>query len=364
VRLAEKVLADGAADMVAMTRAHIADPFHVEKVRQGRDREIIRCVGANFCAARARDGLEVTCMMNPATGRERRWGVGTLVPAQTALRVAVVGGGPAGMKAAAIAARRGHEVILIERDEKLGGHTRLLATLPGRSDWALVADNLSREMETAGVDIRTAINAAPGLLRELEVDVIICATGARWDRTGYTPRRPSVAVVPGADTDHVYDLGSATSAVATDPAALGSRVLIFDDTGSYWPLGLAQLLAQASAAVTLVTPHLHQGDELVATLELGNVMPILMQSGVRVLAQHFLDEIADSTVTISDIWTGRQQRLENISSIVLCGLRVPDDDLYWQLHGSKAQIQRLGDALAPRSSAAVIYEGEEFARSL
>lgn len=101
--VAEQIIADGAADMVAMTRAQMADPFLVAKAREGRDKEIIKCVGANECVARLFDNREVICMMNPTAGRERQWGHGTLkrVSKDAAKKIVVVGGGLAGMKAAA-----------------------------------------------------------------------------------------------------------------------------------------------------------------------------------------------------------------------------------------------------------------------
>src|SRR5262249_22790481 len=123
VRMADQILADGAADMVAMTRAHMADPFIVTKSREGREDEITRCVGANVCVSRLIDNVDVTCVLNPSMGRERQWGDGTLqvVTLEERRKITIVGGGPAGLKCAATAAKRGHAVTLYEQTQELGG---------------------------------------------------------------------------------------------------------------------------------------------------------------------------------------------------------------------------------------------------
>ena len=154
---AERVIADGAADMVAMVRAHLADPFLVAKTREGREQEIVRCAGTNECMAAPAKGRQVTCVVNPAAGRERDWGEGTLRPAADPKRITVVGGGPAGMRAAGVAARRGHEVTLVERATQLGGHLDLLRRLPTRGDWRKVIDDLAAVIERSGVEVRLGV---------------------------------------------------------------------------------------------------------------------------------------------------------------------------------------------------------------
>jgi NADPH-dependent 2,4-dienoyl-CoA reductase/sulfur reductase-like enzyme len=186
VRMAEKILADGAADMVAMTRAHMADPFIVTKSREGRDDEITRCVGANVCVSRLIDNVDVTCVLNPAMGREQQWGEGTLemVSPEEKRKIAIVGGGPAGLKCAAVAAKRGHMVTLYEEARELGGHLNLLKRLPTRQGWQGAVDNLTRPLAKVGVHVRLGTTATPTLLLQEKWDVIVCATGASYDRTG------------------------------------------------------------------------------------------------------------------------------------------------------------------------------------
>ena len=131
---AEGILAEGEADGISLVRALIADPDWVEKAASGRANEIRRCTGSNqSCYGNLINGMPVTCVQNPAVGREAELGSGTLGPAAVAKRVVVVGGGPAGLEAAWVAAARGHEVVLLEQADELGGRIRLAAQLPGRS---------------------------------------------------------------------------------------------------------------------------------------------------------------------------------------------------------------------------------------
>jgi len=245
LRLAEQIVKDGAADMVAMARAHMADPFLVTKVREGREKELIRCVGANECVNRLFQNREVICVMNPTAGRERQWGHGTLkmVSKDEAKKIVVVGGGPAGMKAAAVASKRGHQVTLWEQEKEPGGHLNLLKQLPTRAEWHTAIDNLTREMEGGGVKMRLGMTATAELLQQEHPDAVVCATGSHYDSGGLSPYRPDRETIPGSDQENVMDVSTATKRALANPTSLGKRVVILDETGGYLPLGLAEVLA-------------------------------------------------------------------------------------------------------------------------
>lgn len=366
IRMAEKALADGAADMVAMTRMHVADPFFIRKLREGRESEIIECVGANECVARAFDNREVICAMNPITGRERKWGDGTLVPVDAAERkkVAVVGGGPAGMKCASVAARRGHEVTLFEREAELGGHLAQLKHLPTRAGWGIAISNLEREMRATGVDVRVGEAASAETLAALGCDALIVATGATWDATGFSLARAERDGIPGASGDRVLDLGTALRCAREDPTSLGKRIVVIDESSLYEPLGLAEVLAQAGADVEVVSPELFIGSDVARHLEMPHLYPRLAKLGVRLTAQHFVERIDDRSVAIYSIWGGGERVLEGVDTVVISMGRTPREDLYRELEETGAVVHRIGDALAPRHTAAVIYEGEELGRAI
>lgn len=366
VRMAEQILADGAADMVAMTRAHMADPFIVTKSREGREDEVTRCIGANVCVSRLIDNVDVTCVLNPSMGRERQWGDGTLqaVTPEERRKIAIVGGGPAGLKCAAIAAKRGHTVTLYEQAHELGGHLNLLKQLPTRQGWQGAIDNLTRPLVKAGVDVRLGTTITTALLLQEKPDVIVCATGSSYDRTGYSPYRPERESIPGVAQKHVLDVATATRQALADPQSLGKRVLIVDETDAYLALGLAEVLARAGIQVEVVTPHLFVGEDTLKTLEMPHLFPRLKAAGVRLTAQQFVEKIEANGVEVYDIWGGERRTID-VDTVVLAMMRSPNDALFQDIRQNfKKELYRIGDAVAPRKLEAVIYEGEKLGREI
>jgi hypothetical protein len=316
--MAAQAVADGAADVVAMTRAHLADPQLVRK----RGQETTRCVGANVCVGRALRGVEVACVLNPSTGREAYWGDGTLEPATSPKQVVVLGAGPAGLRAAATAAARGHAVVVHEPQDEPGGHLRDLAWLPTRAPWLHAVEDLVAAVERNGGELRLGSDPDPV---SVEADVVLLATGSAW-----------------VAADGAVDLGTALERCRTDPLALGQRVLIVDEVGTYEPLGLAEALAEAGAEVELATTRSSVGWRAAEQLELPHVLPRLDRLGVRLTTRH---------IPADD---GR--------TIVVAGGRVPRDELLGSLR--VADVRPIGDARAPRTTIAVIHEAEEVARAL
>lgn len=360
---AEQVLAAGDADMVAMTRAHMADPFIVNKSLAGNEADVVRCIGANLCVARLIENREVTCVQNPAMGREKRWGEGTLTRvAENARRdIAVVGAGPAGLRFAGTAAARGHRVTVYEAAAAPGGRLRELAGLPTRGAWHEGIANLVRPLERHGatLECNRRLDAA-----DISADVIVCATGSRWDTHGYSPYRPDRDAIPCSDSAHVLDIGTAIRRALADPAALGPSVLIIDETGEYHALGLAELLAGAGVGVEILTPTPFVGAQTQRTLDLPHVMPRLKALGVRTTAQHFVERIEPQAVTVYDIYGGEPVARAGIDTVVLAMTRTPDDALYEAIRDSGRDVHKVGDVVAPRSLEAVIYEAEQLARAV
>ena len=319
LELAARAVAEGAADVVAMTRAHLADPQLVRK----RGRGATRCVGANVCVGRALRGVEVACVLNPVTGREARWGEGTLEPAAEPKRVVVLGAGPAGLRAATTAAARGHDVVVHEREREPGGHLRQLAWLPTRSSWLRAVEDLVAAVERSGGELR--LGSAPD---SVEADVVLLATGSSW-------------VAP----DGAVDLGTALDRCRTDTLALGRRVLIVDEVGTYAPLGLAEALAEAGVEVELATSALSVGRRASEQLELPHVLPRLDRLGVRLTVRYDGSERA-------------------VDTVVLAGQRAPRDELLAPLRAVVPDVRAIGDARAPRTTIAVIQEAEEVARAI
>ena len=362
---AEQVLADGATDMVAMVRAHLADPFLITKMQEGRPREIVRCAGTNECMAAPAKGRQVTCVVNPSAGRERVWGEGTLRPVTQPKRIIVVGAGPAGMRVAGVAAKRGHEVALIERASQLGGHLDLLRRLPTRGDWQKVIDDLAVVLELNGVEVRLEETATAEMVIAGSPDALVCATGATWDHTGFSAGRPDRETMPGADQDHVLDVATAAWAALGDPAVLGARVLILDDTGTYLPLGLAELLGKGGVEVEVLSRFPVIGDQIAGTQDLPWLLPRLGALDVRLSPNHFIEAIHGRRVEVYETLTRRSREVEAVDTVVLSMLRSPDDALFRRLgDAGTVPTHCIGDALAPRSVAEAIYEGEKLGRAL
>lgn len=364
IEMAEAVIAEGAADMVAMTRAHMAEPFLARKAQEGRREEIVPCVGANVCLARLWDQRPATCAMNPTMGRERIWGDGSLVPASPSAAVAVVGGGPAGMRVAMRAAQRGHRVSLFERG-RLGGHLDLLSRLPERGIWRRAIDWYSRALDRAGVTVRAeafvaAEHGGEGFER------VVCATGSSWDRSGVSAFRPDREAIPVAYGAAVLDVAAALERALLDPGSLGSSLVLVDDTGGYLPLALADLASAAGAKVELVTPAAAVGEEAMKTGELQTLAPRLLERGVVLTPATTVEGIGADTVSVRSVWGGAVREIP-AECVVLSTQRLADDDLYRDLSGAAAEgveVHVVGDALAPRKIEAIVYEAEKLGREL
>ena len=362
---AEQVLDGGAADMVAMVRAHLADPFLIRKTEEGRGREIVRCASTNECMAAPAKGRQVTCVVNPSAGRERVWGEGTLQPTTEPKRITVVGAGPAGMRVAGVAAKRGHDVTLVESAPRLGGHLDLLRRLPTRGNWQKVIDDLAVVLELNGVEIRLDEMVTAEALADGSANVIVCATGATWDRTGFSAGRPDRETMPGADQDHVMDVATATRWALDDPETTGSKILILDDTGTYLPLGLAELLGQRGAEVEVLSRFPVIGDQVAGTQDLPWLLPRLAKLDVRLSPNHFIESIDGSRVDVYEILTRRHRYVDDVDIPVLSMLRSPDNELFRELReAATIPAHCIGDAVAPRSVAEAIYEGEKLGRAL
>ena len=364
-RMANEAIASGSADMVAMTRAQMADPQLVTKAQQGRYDEINKCIGANVCLARAFDQREVVCVMNPAVSREREWGIGTLKPAAGGgKRVIVVGGGPVGLHVAKVAAERGHKVVLLERDAELGGHLRTLAKMPTRTEWGVGIENLVKPLARLGVDVRLNHEATPDVLKSGAPDTVVIATGSRWDKTGFSQFHPGRAGIPGAEQANVLDLGSAAKLAVADPTALGKKVLIFDESAGYWPLGLAEVLSDAGIDVDIVTPHLFLGEDTLKTGDFPHNVPRLQGKGVRMAAQLMIDRIEGAAVHLFGVWGGPPVTIGGVDTVVLAMMKSPVDELYFAVREQHPEVHRVGDAVAPRKLEAVMYEAEKLGREI
>lgn len=348
---AAQIVERGQSDLVGLVRAHIADPEIVKKAREGRAGEIRRCVGANQGCWR-RLGVNMSCTVNPAAGREQTFGVAVLKPAAQARKVLVIGGGPAGLKAADTAASRGHQVTLWERGARLGGQVRQAAQLPDYGSWNFLVDDLLASIGRRNVNIKLNKEATADAVVAFGAHEVIVATGARWQTSGFSTFRPDRDAIPRVATAHVIDPLSALA----DPASCGARVLIVDDNGDYLPLGLARLLAAAGKQVTVVTSDALPGRKMEATLDWPWLMPRVVEAGVQLRTSTCVERIGQGEVDLRSTLAGGTERMA-ADTVVLSMMRESDDGLYHQLKARGVSVRRIGDCVAPREVDDAVLEG-------
>jgi 2,4-dienoyl-CoA reductase-like NADH-dependent reductase (Old Yellow Enzyme family)/thioredoxin reductase len=334
---AEAVVAAGQADLCAMTRALICDPLLPRKALEGRAEDIRACIGCNqACIGHFHAGYPISCIQNPVTGREQRYG--ELPPITVRRRVMVVGGGPAGMKAAVVAAQRGHDVTLYEARRRLGGQVRLAERLPGRAEFGGAVTNLLAELERERVRIvaSTAVNAE--LIRHEEPDVVVVATGAR-------PRRPELELV---DAMPVFDAWQVIEGADVPSGA----VVVADWRPDWIGLGVAEQLARAGHKVTLAVNGYQAGQRLQQYVR-DVMVTSALRVGVEIVSMVRLFGADDDTVYLQHELTGEPVVVGDVAALVLSQGHESVTDLYDELAAPSSwfagEVHAIGDCLAPRT---------------
>jgi NADPH-dependent 2,4-dienoyl-CoA reductase/sulfur reductase-like enzyme len=351
---AEDVLRAGSADFVGMTRALIADPEMPRKAAGGHADEIRVCMGSGEgCIDRLYFGMPIGCVQNAAIGRESEWSA--LVPAAASRRVVVVGGGPAGMEAARIAARRGHAVTLYEREAELGGAIRIAARAPLWENYRLGVEWQARDMAAAGVAIETSAEVDLAFLERLEADAFVFATGA-------APRRP---YIDGADAAFAW---TAADVLAGRAALAPGPCVVVDETGYTPGAKTADFLAQRGFAVEILTQQYALGETIGTTLRAA-LVERLLRAGVRITPLTAAVRVAPGAIVVRHVLTGDERALEAANVIFACG-GAGRDDLYRvfvERHADSArppECRLIGDAFAPRHLRDAVLAGADAGRAL
>jgi mycofactocin system FadH/OYE family oxidoreductase 2 len=358
--LAEEILAAGQADMVAMTRAQIADPEFANKARDGRENEIVHCIRGNQgCIGRVFKGLPIACTVNPEAGREGRFG-GPLPRAEPPARWLVAGGGPAGLKAAATLAERGHEVILVEQADRLGGQVNLILRTPAREEFGWLVTDLERRLGRFAVDVRLETEATPSLVRELDPDAVVVATGAVASRTGFSSVNPLVESLPGVEQDNVLTGWE----VLLGERPVGRRVVVLDDDGTRAAAGVCEVLLDRGSEVELVSRWNALFPTTLTTLDMAHLYSRLLGKGLAYRLNVWASAIEGDVVRVFNLYTGAAETIESVDTVVLAAGAKANDGLYFDLKGHVENLHRIGDCVAPRKLDHAIYEGYLAGREL
>ena len=347
-QVAEQIISSGQADACGMTRAMICDPQMSAKASRGAHDDIRACIGCNqACIGHFHKGYAISCIQHPETGRELRFG--KLTRTSNPRRVIVVGGGPAGMKAASIAAERGHAVTLYEKAPRLGGQALLAQLLPGREEFGGIVTNLSREVEQAGVKVVTGTTVSKALIATENPDAVIIATGA-------IPYRPPIE---GEEEAHVVDAWQ----VLKGEVNVGASVAIADWRRDWIGMGIAEKLARDGCSVRLYVNG-HMPGENIPYYVRDQKIADLHKLGVETIPMVRLFGADADSVYFEHVSAGDAVVAENVDTLVLALGHSLVDELSAELAGTGVEVHIIGDAVAPRTAEEAVYEGLEVATNL
>jgi dimethylamine/trimethylamine dehydrogenase len=367
-----EVVRSGAADLIGAARPSIADPFLPRKVEEGRYGEIRECIGCNVCTWKSEWSQHLGCTQNSTAGEEYRrgWHPERFEPARNADRdVLVVGAGPAGMECAIVLGKRGlRRVHLVEAEAEIGGIMRWIPKLPGLGEWGRVLNWRQIQLsKLKNVEVLTGVRLAAAEIRAYGAEIVICATGARWAPDG--TNAATHAPIPGADAElaHVLTPEQVLLAGKRPP---GKRVVVYDGEGYFTAAGVAELLALEGCEVDLVTLC----EQIAPLCDLTLEGPLLRQRlhdvGVRTHRAVTLAEIGPDGCRGEDA-LGDPVELA-ADGVVLVTQRLSNEELYLELRSDAEALQandveavyRIGDCVAPRIIADVVFDGHRLAREL
>lgn len=340
---AESILKNNQADYVHMVRAFNADPEILVKSQEGRMNEICMCMGCMKCSDTMAMNLRSICTVNPAVGREREF---ALVPAKIKKKVMVIGGGVAGMEAARIAAYRGHEVTLYEKDDELGGQIRWASKGTAHEEFFQTARYRIHEIRKSGAKLITGKIVTLADVKAENPDVVIVATGAE-------PFQPAI---PGIDNQMV-----ATGIdILSGKVQAGKRIVVIG--GKRQGLGVAEFLAENGGDVIIVEPSNALGEDMGFVRQMVATRRVNEERAITVRLRTSVEKIGDGELVLN--CDGKPETLTGIDSVVVAWATAPVNNLAEEIieDGKVGEVYSIGDAVLPRDASDAIYEGAVIGR--
>ena len=343
---AERALAEGHCDLVGVVRGQIADAEFAAKARAGATEEIRLCLSCNQeCVGRMGLNRWLGCIENPRTGREARVAAPEPLPsaARRDRQVLVIGAGPGGLQAAIAAARNGHAVTVLERDELPGGQVRLAASVPNRAELGDMIRNQVTECRRLGVTIECGVDVTVDVVRARRPDDVVVATGAEASRPWWVG--PHVATACD-----VRDVLAGTANPTGD-------VVLIDEIGFHHATSVAELLADRGCRVEVATPGMVVGQDLGITLDMEQWWIRADAKGIVQSTDLVPMGFDGTTLTLLHHPTGVNQE-RTPDWVVLAVPASPAEQLYLELRAAGIAATRVGDCVAPRRAHAAVVEGE------
>jgi 2,4-dienoyl-CoA reductase-like NADH-dependent reductase (Old Yellow Enzyme family) len=348
---AEQILQNGSADLIGMVRQLVCDPEMPVKAKRGDIDGIRKCIAClDGCGVQTTNTQPIRCIQQIAVGHEEKYGIGSLDTAMKKKRILVVGGGVAGMKAAEIAAKRGHGVVLYEREGILGGQVNLVKKIPYRNEFSEIVRYLEFQLKSLkNVDVRLGVEASAQLVLDEKPDTVIVATGAS-------------CTVP---KQFMNEKASTGWDILGDKIEVKKKCVIYDQLVKNEGVGIADYLTEYydEVCIEFYTPAAHPG-EGIHFLNQDVVYRKLFSKSVSFFPFYELSRVEKKGLVFTHRYSRKERVVEDYDNFIFVGEMRSNDALYWELNGRVDEIYRIGDARAPRLVELAIHGAEKLARAI